>query len=332
VAERVSYRKLPGHRRGFIKGASTWLGPDHLLLVRSMRFREEYKRYQLRDIQAVAIAHRPRFHISTRAFVIGILWAIAYLVLSSSRVPRGSLVAWALALVLIVSWFYVSAVCSCTCRIYTAVSRDELPSVYRTWVAKKFLRVIEPQITAVQGALEGGWMDALGTQDVGPQVALPPAGSAPDTAAERAGEGAPAPSSYLLVATLLADGLWHALALFRPFGWASVVSNLLALAVIGVAILVLVMQHRQGVSPAHRGLAIAALTAMGLVYYVRVTLVGAVAGARAALEKKAIAVDYTGGTLSSKIEMGITLGLGIVGLVMLVAHSIRQPGERSVPS
>ena len=43
-----------------------------------MRFREEYKRYQLRDIQAIAIAQRPRFHISTRAFGIAILWLIAF--------------------------------------------------------------------------------------------------------------------------------------------------------------------------------------------------------------------------------------------------------------
>ena len=28
-----AYRKLPGRRRGFLKGASVWLGPDQILAV-----------------------------------------------------------------------------------------------------------------------------------------------------------------------------------------------------------------------------------------------------------------------------------------------------------
>src|SRR3989442_15718054 len=73
------YRKLPGHRRGILRGASVWMGPDHLLAVRSMRLREEYKRFYLRDVQAIAVARKPRYHISTRAIVIGVLWLSAYL-------------------------------------------------------------------------------------------------------------------------------------------------------------------------------------------------------------------------------------------------------------
>ena len=66
---------------------------------------------------------------------------------------------------------------------------------------------------------------------------------------------------------------------------------------------------------------------MGLMYYVRLTVVGAVAGARAAIEKRSIALDYTGGPVSSKIEMGITLLLGLAGLVILIAG--RAPKRRA---
>ena len=45
MADRIHYRKLPGHRRGFFRSSSAWLGPDYLLAVNSIRFREEYKRY-----------------------------------------------------------------------------------------------------------------------------------------------------------------------------------------------------------------------------------------------------------------------------------------------
>src|SRR6185369_4389908 len=72
------YRKLPGHRRGILRGASLWLGSDHVLSVKSLRFREEYKRFHFRDVQAIVIVESPRFHISTRALLIGWLWTVAF--------------------------------------------------------------------------------------------------------------------------------------------------------------------------------------------------------------------------------------------------------------
>jgi hypothetical protein len=42
-AARERYQKLPGRLRGVVHGAGVWLGSDHLLSVRSMRVREDYK-------------------------------------------------------------------------------------------------------------------------------------------------------------------------------------------------------------------------------------------------------------------------------------------------
>ena len=56
------YRKLPG-RRGLFGGASLWLGPDHLLSVKSVRF-----------------AHAPRFlAVNLRPHLTWVLRSVAIL-------------------------------------------------------------------------------------------------------------------------------------------------------------------------------------------------------------------------------------------------------------
>jgi hypothetical protein len=189
----MRYKKLPGHRRGLINGASAWLAPDHILLVRSQRFKEEYKRYYLRDIQAIAVAKAGRFHVSSRGLVLLLLWLIALAMSSwfSSMTPW----VWLGALVLAIGWLLISAD-SCYCRIYTAVSSDPLPSVYRNRTARRFLAVIEPRIREMQGELDPAWMEAVGQRAVGPEtvrdaVRAESFSPSPDAVAE-AGAQAPA--------------------------------------------------------------------------------------------------------------------------------------------
>src|SRR5881409_101596 len=50
-----TYRPLPGRAAGLAWYHRLWLGPDHLLAVRSFGFTEEYKRFYFRDIQAILI-------------------------------------------------------------------------------------------------------------------------------------------------------------------------------------------------------------------------------------------------------------------------------------
>src|ERR1700739_1251482 len=68
------YRRLPGRRRGVINGASLWMGSDHILLVKTAWFREEYKRFYLRDIQAIVVAPGPRFYFSMPMLLVALLW------------------------------------------------------------------------------------------------------------------------------------------------------------------------------------------------------------------------------------------------------------------
>src|ERR1039458_6784497 len=131
MADSIPYRKLPGSRRGMFFGSSVWMGPDHLLLVKSQRFQEEYKRFYFRDVQAIAVADAPRFHISSRAVALAALWLVAfafcmipnpasYTVSGFAYHPLASAAwMWLIAAALVAAWAFISAKGSCVCRLYT---------------------------------------------------------------------------------------------------------------------------------------------------------------------------------------------------------------------
>src|SRR6266849_5352271 len=53
--EKSIYQRLTGRKRTLLGYSQLWLGPDHLLLVKSTRFAEEYQRFALADIQAITL-------------------------------------------------------------------------------------------------------------------------------------------------------------------------------------------------------------------------------------------------------------------------------------
>src|SRR5580693_8418278 len=131
------YRRLPGRRRGIGSSSSLWLGSDHILLVKSSWFRERYKRFYLRDIQAITVARCPRFYVSWPVLALALIWFLPGLgmLFASSKTQM----AWgAGAIVIVFGWLAVSLATSCRCRLYTAVSHDDLPSLYRIWTARRF--------------------------------------------------------------------------------------------------------------------------------------------------------------------------------------------------
>ena len=120
------YRRLPGRRRGVISGASLWMGSDHILLVKSAWFREEYKRFYLRDIQAIVVARGPRFYFSMPMLILAVVWLFSGLAMRAW--PNSVAMGWiAVTIALPVVWLAISITAGCRCRLYTAVSRDDLP-------------------------------------------------------------------------------------------------------------------------------------------------------------------------------------------------------------
>jgi len=181
MAAEIRYKRLPGRKRGIFHGASLWLGDDHLLAVSGWRFTEDYKRYYYRDIQALVVTRE-------RRLVMPLPWVVAVLAAGvTAWVASARSVSWLaegcgeLLVVLALYLLIVSLWQSCRCRIQTAVSREELPSLYRVWSARKAVAILEGRIGEVQGMLVEGWMASI------PQYSAPLSAGASDQADPRGG-------------------------------------------------------------------------------------------------------------------------------------------------
>jgi hypothetical protein len=346
--DREHYRKLPGRRRGFVMGSSVWLGSDHLLLVRSSRFRETYRRFYFRDIQAIVTAKAPRFHISTRSAAIAAAWLVALAIISAfergvsafSAGARLSWIWWTGIAALAAAWVYVSAARSCRTRIYTAVSAEELPSLYRDWTARRFLSRVEPYVTQAQGAVEGNWAEAVEERQVG---ALPegrvglalPGRVAPPATQPPHGKAARTPVSILLVVSLLLGGLAELLTLGVRNDVARWVLAGFLLVQVTAAVAAIVQNFLGGLRASMRNLAIVTLTAIGVWYYA-VQLGGGVflAYQRGAMNRATAAqtpfqtpqaLELMNYPAARGFAGGIGVLLGLTGVLLLLRRE--QPAE-----
>jgi len=223
-----------------------------------------------------------------------------------------------MAAVLLAAWIYISAACSCRCRIQTAVSRDELPSIYRTWTARRFLAQVEPRIVAVQGVLEGNWAASMETA-AGPLKEQPQA--SPVESAVEPGIRAPKRNivTDLLVAVLLADALFNFATLHSTgtrFQWAMFGFNF---AEVAAATVILVQHHRKRLGRGMQRLAISTLAAMGILYYLRPLAAGVLAGVQSTAQRPPAPVNpnaFMNNVIFREIDMGVTLALGLAGLAI----------------
>jgi hypothetical protein len=306
--DRQRYRKLPGRRRGFIFSASLWTAADHLLSVRSDRFQEQYKRFYFRDIQAIVITRVPRYLVSTRALGTGALLLIAILFL---RVRAPGLTNWLwLSLALLTAvWIYVCAAHSCTCRLYTAVSREDLPSLYRTWTARKALAELEQRIAQVQGTFTESWAEAADFRPLGPGGAAVQARAGSRRVAMRSRTLA----SDIFLASIFADAvavMWNVPA--KPL-LTGLSAGLTALQ-LASAIWIFVQHHRGILRTAIQRLAMVALLFIGGVAYVGM-LVDSLAAARAGAQRPIVTSSHP---LSPRIRPVYSAGLALLAIVGVV--------------
>jgi len=317
MTQEQRYRKLPGHRRGLLRGASVWIADDHLLAVRSYRVREEYKRFHLRDVQAIVVAQAPRFHISTRSLLIATIWFWVF-GLGRPFLPAAyQATMWMIAAVLVCAWLYISFAHSCRCRILTAVSSDELPSVYRSWTARRFLAEVEPRIAAVQGRLEGNWMEPVEAHTVGP-AAGPGAGTAaPVSASPRPAARNRTLWSMLFVALLFVTSLAMLSTLDAPVTMVLWLASVLVLAEVGVMIAVFVQHYRGILRPAMQRLAIATVVKIGIAYYAALFITSAASAKAPGLDRAAL-ITLPSYLILRQADAWVELALGLVGAVLLI--------------
>ena len=195
MAQPKEYAKATARWQGLINGSSLWLGSDHVLSVRSMRYLEEYRRYYYRDIQALMVREGPR------PWFPGWLWfAFAGLALASVlfTVTRTLFFAQAFEAALFALCclvLYQSIANGCYCYVVTAVATEELTGVRTKSGARKAKAAILERIAAAQGVLPADWQERIDTsnQETG-------AGAIP-LFKDRGEPTAPAPSLGIWAAT-----------------------------------------------------------------------------------------------------------------------------------
>ncbi len=128
--------------------------------MRRSGFEERVKRLHFKDIKCIVVSKSRRFGVSRRLIFGALLLLIALSFASRfSLLPASVRLAFEIALVLF--WLYISIQESCRCRVYTAVSQDELLSIRRPWTARRLLAELTPLIEAAQGTLPAGWKESL---------------------------------------------------------------------------------------------------------------------------------------------------------------------------
>ena len=144
-----TYQKLTGKKRNWGGFSQVWLGADHLLILKTTFYREQYKRFAFSDIQAIVVSEGPRrvWWMLMGAVLLVSLGFFLWINFGKWFFAGVGLVA-----IVIASIDFLSGP-RCRCVLHTGVSRERLPSVSRLRAARKLLAVITPLIESVQGHL-----------------------------------------------------------------------------------------------------------------------------------------------------------------------------------
>jgi hypothetical protein len=182
--KKPTYRKLPGRPIISYGAGSLWRGPDHLLFVESLLFKERYKRFHYNDIQFLLLKRNNIHLVWTLVWGgLALLFGIVAAAVSGAPVVSGTLLAISLG-ALATNLFLGPC---CTVYLQTAVQVQKLANLRRVRTANKVMT----QIKALAEAHQGPWQ---GSQNTGAQTTLfktPPAAS-PDMPVASVSEESPA--------------------------------------------------------------------------------------------------------------------------------------------
>jgi len=146
------YHRLPGRGAGFGETSRLYLADDHLLLVTATGFTENYRRFYLRDIQAITARKTVTGAVTNGIVGFILFWMVVGLLNASSWFE---LFVWSA----VVGFFFVLLLVNillgptCLCEIHTAVQSRRLGSVNRLRTARKLLARLRPVLEAAQGAV-----------------------------------------------------------------------------------------------------------------------------------------------------------------------------------
>jgi len=153
AASAKPYLKLTRNTVGLGRYSSLWLAPDHLMLVTSNGYSEDYARVELRDIKGFFVTETERRGWWTTAWgILAVIWA---LVIFASVIDKEWPVISLLLLVLTLGAIAWNHALGAGCRTYvvTGVQTAVLPSLVRTRKVNRVLARLQPLIEAAQADL-----------------------------------------------------------------------------------------------------------------------------------------------------------------------------------
>lgn len=169
LLEAPQYRPLTRKRRTVWGRSQLWLGPDHLLLVKSTYFQEQYHRFALRDVQAVLIQELGRAQPL-------LIWGLSGLALLGGTLAvwfSSGLNRWLLAAVCLLAplplLYELLRGPRCLCRIVTAVSDERIAAVSRLKTADRLMTRLVPLLEEQQGRLDPALLPRVAAAPVLPR-------------------------------------------------------------------------------------------------------------------------------------------------------------------
>jgi hypothetical protein len=172
------YTKLTPTKRNIFGYSQLWLAPDHILLLISSLFAEDYKRFAFADIESIVVTDRPSGIVSQ---VIMIFAALAWMALRFAVDITFFKWFFAVSGALALLWSIVDMARGqrCRCYLHTRVSKELLAPVNHMKTARKFLAAIRPKIEAAQGVLSPVELDAIAIPSTSWEPAPPQLVSSP---------------------------------------------------------------------------------------------------------------------------------------------------------
>ena len=149
------YKRMAGMRL-FLSRASLWLGKDHVLVVKSRGYSEEYRRFYFNDIQGFLI------YSTVTGKVLNMVWALIATLFTGFCLA--GIFVWQSDFVIFDSAFLgivflllllinVRKGPTCRCYLRTAVHTEIIKALPRLRRAVKTVRLLIPTIEQHQGAL-----------------------------------------------------------------------------------------------------------------------------------------------------------------------------------
>ncbi len=145
-------KKLGG--RGYLGRVSYWLGVDHLLVVEVTNYNERYRRFYLRDLQAVIVQrNRNRMWGNIVAGVMAIVPALGTLaLLSDGEYAGAALVGGILALFGVFMLVNTLRGPMCSVHLRTAVQTQKLANINRWRRAEFLIETLTPLVQSLQAS------------------------------------------------------------------------------------------------------------------------------------------------------------------------------------